>query len=244
MADEQNEFLPGFAARPAGGHGRIARGCRGISRPPLPSRRWPGRRPLTRCREGHPREEAAGNRRRVHQGRGGGERGGAEETACGPICRTCGRRTKSAASRTRWPACSCRTPRLEVPESVLQEETRQQVYEMVRQSQTSGGQQGRYREPQGRVFDTATRTASEKMKLRYILRRIAREEEFTLEDEVEARIAMLARSWGVPPEKLKADLEKRNALGPGAGRCRSEQDAGLAARSGAAVRQGVKEGPS
>lgn len=102
---------------------------------------------------------------------------------------------------------------LELPESVLQEETRQQVYEMVRQSQTSGASKEDIENRKEELFDTAARTAGDKIKLRYILRRIAREEKIDCtQEEVEARVAMLARSWGVTLEKLKADMQKRNAL--------------------------------
>ena len=102
---------------------------------------------------------------------------------------------------------------LDLPESVLQEETRQQVYEMVRQSQTSGASKEDIETRKEELFDNAARTASDKIKLRYILRRIAREEKIECtQEEVEARMAMLARSWGVTLEKLKTDMHKRNAL--------------------------------
>lgn len=103
---------------------------------------------------------------------------------------------------------------LDLPESVLQEETRQQVYEMVRQSQTSGASKEDIENRKEELFDTAARTAGDKIKLRYILRRIAHDEKIDCtNEEVEARVAMLARSWGVALEKVKADMQKRNAIG-------------------------------
>lgn len=102
---------------------------------------------------------------------------------------------------------------LDLPESVLQEETRQQVYEMVRQSQSRGASKEDIETRKDELFDAAARTAGDKIKLRYILRRIAREQEIDCtQEEVEARVAMLARSWGVALDKLKADMQKRNAL--------------------------------
>ena len=102
---------------------------------------------------------------------------------------------------------------LDLPESVLQEETRQQVYEMVRQSQSRGTSKEDIENRKEELFDTAGKTAADKVKLRYVLRRIAREEKIDCTSaEVEARVAMLARSWGVALEKVKADLQKRNAL--------------------------------
>lgn len=103
---------------------------------------------------------------------------------------------------------------LDIPDSVLHEETRNEVYDMVRQSQHRGVSKDEIEGKKEELFDAATRTASDKVKLRYILRRIAGLEKIDVsEQDVEARIVGLARSWGVPADRLRADMEKRNALG-------------------------------
>jgi trigger factor len=103
---------------------------------------------------------------------------------------------------------------VEVPDSVLQEETRNEVYDLVRSSQQRGVTKDDIEGKKEELFDTATRTATEKVKLRYILRKIASTEGIEVaEQDVEARIVSLARGWGVPPDRLRADLEKKNALG-------------------------------
>lgn len=102
----------------------------------------------------------------------------------------------------------------DVPESILQEETRQEVYELVRQNQQRGISTDEIEGHKEELFDAATRSATEKVKLRYVLRRIAAEEKISVEEgEVEARIRSLAAGWGVPADRLRADMEKRNALG-------------------------------
>lgn len=102
----------------------------------------------------------------------------------------------------------------DAPESVLQEETRQEVYELVRQTQQRGVTAEEIEGKKEELFDSATRSATEKVKLRYMLRRIAAEEKIAVEErEVDARIRALAASWGVPHDRLRADFEKRNALG-------------------------------
>ena len=106
-----------------------------------------------------------------------------------------------------------KTP-LDVPESVLQEETRQEVYELVRQNQQRGISTEDIEGHKEELFDSATRSATDKVRLRYVLRKIAAEEKITVEEaEVETRIRGLAAGWGVPFERLKADMQKRNALG-------------------------------
>lgn len=103
---------------------------------------------------------------------------------------------------------------LDVPESILQEETRQTVYDLVRQNQQRGVSADQIESHKEELFDSATKSATEKVKLRYILRRIAAEENITIEEqEVDARIRALAAGWGVPADKLRADMEKREALG-------------------------------
>lgn len=102
---------------------------------------------------------------------------------------------------------------LELPESTVQEETRNEVYDLVRQSQSRGVAREEIENRREEIFEAAAKTAADKVKLRYILRRIAREEKIDVtEQEVEVRIAGLARSWGMPPERVKADLEKKNGM--------------------------------
>lgn len=101
----------------------------------------------------------------------------------------------------------------EVPESILQHETRQTVYDLVRHNQRRGVSAEEIESHKEELFDDATRSATEKIKLRYILRKIAAEEKLTVDQqEVDARIRALAAGWGVPVERLRADLEKREAM--------------------------------
>ncbi|HMP75911.1 MAG TPA: trigger factor [Kiritimatiellia bacterium] len=103
---------------------------------------------------------------------------------------------------------------LDVPESTLQEETRQEVYELVRQNQQRGITAEDIEGHKEQLFDSATKSATDKVKLRYLLKKIAAEEQISVEEnEVETRIRGLAASWGVPFDRLKADMQKRNALG-------------------------------
>lgn len=102
---------------------------------------------------------------------------------------------------------------LDIPESILQEETQRQVYDLVRQSQSRGASEEDIATRKEELFDAASRSASDKVKLRFILRRIVREEKIECtEQEVSARVASLARSWRMKLEDVVADLKKRNAM--------------------------------
>lgn len=101
----------------------------------------------------------------------------------------------------------------DAPESVLQEETRQQVYDLVRRNQSRGVSAEEIESKKEEMFDSATRSATEKVKLRYMLGRIASEEKITVTDrEVEDHIRLLASAWGTSFDKLRADFVKQKAL--------------------------------
>jgi len=101
----------------------------------------------------------------------------------------------------------------DVPDSVLQEETRNEVYDMVQQSTHRGASREDIEGKKDELIEAATRSASEKVKVRYILRRVARQENISInEQELADRIQALAGRYGMPADKLRVDLEKKGAL--------------------------------
>lgn len=102
---------------------------------------------------------------------------------------------------------------LDVPESIVAEETKETVYEMVRQHIYHGMPQAEIEAKKGELFEDATRSATEKVKLRYILHRIAEQEKVEVaEPEVAERLALMAQRYGMPVADFRAEMEKRNAL--------------------------------
>lgn len=103
---------------------------------------------------------------------------------------------------------------LEVPESLLARETYQEVNDLVQQSQQRGMAGDELETRKEEIFEAATRSATEKVKLRYVLRKIAETEKVEVTPaEMEAQLQGLARQHRIPVEKLKADLAGRNGLG-------------------------------
>lgn len=103
--------------------------------------------------------------------------------------------------------------RLDVPESVVQRETQDVVYDLVRSMSSRGASSDDIRDRKLEIFESAGRTASEKIKTRYILHRIAEKESVQAGDEeVAARIAEMAARHRMPPAELRAELEKNDAL--------------------------------
>ncbi|HEY8240495.1 MAG TPA: trigger factor [Kiritimatiellia bacterium] len=102
----------------------------------------------------------------------------------------------------------------EVPASVLQEETQNEVYDMVQQSTHRGVTREDIENKKDELIETATRNASERIKLRFVLRKIAEAEKIAVtEDELSQRVIALAQRYQTTPQKLQAELEKRGSLG-------------------------------
>lgn len=104
--------------------------------------------------------------------------------------------------------------KLDVPESVLQEETQQAVYDMVRSNTNRGVAKEEIETNKDQLIDAASKSATERIKVRYILRRIASAEGVVAtEQEIQNRIFELARRYQMPPDRFEKELEKNNALG-------------------------------
>jgi trigger factor len=100
---------------------------------------------------------------------------------------------------------------LDVPQSVVDEETDLAIRGTVRRIAMEGGTREQIREMRESIVSSAAQTATERVKVSYILSRIADEEKVEVADaEVDARIEAMAGDYGMPPEKMRAELEKRN----------------------------------
>ncbi len=103
---------------------------------------------------------------------------------------------------------------LDVPESVVAQETKNEVYDLVRQSTHGGMSSDDIEQHKEELFDAATRTATDKVKLRYVLRRIAAAEKVeSTRQELDRRIARMAMEYQMPENRFRADLEKRQVMG-------------------------------
>jgi trigger factor len=102
---------------------------------------------------------------------------------------------------------------LDVPQSLVEEETSLTVREMVRRIAMEGGTREQILQQRESILNTATRSSTERVRISYILSRIADEERIQVEDRaLDERIEALARQAGMPAQRLRAELEKRNGL--------------------------------
>jgi trigger factor len=102
----------------------------------------------------------------------------------------------------------------EVPESLLAQETRSIVYDLVRENTLRGATKEQLEQKKNEIFGFAAQSARERIRASFILDAIARAEKIKVEEsEMETRIGELAQRHGLTREKLKAQLAERDAFG-------------------------------
>jgi len=103
---------------------------------------------------------------------------------------------------------------MNLPESELQRRTADEVYELVQYNSNKGIDRENIEQNREKIFEAAGKSAEEKLKLRYILLNIARDEKLEVsEADVEARIRLLAHQAHKDAVKLKDELIKNNRIG-------------------------------
>ena len=99
------------------------------------------------------------------------------------------------------------------PESLVQQETQSVIYDIVRENTARGVRREQMEEKKHEIFDAAVRNASDRIRLRYILHRIAEEEGISVSaEELAAHIRSMAYRYGTEAASLRDQLAKRNAL--------------------------------
>ncbi len=102
---------------------------------------------------------------------------------------------------------------LELPETLVQEEARTQFVSLVRRRLMGGASREQVEEQRADLLSAATRTAGDKVKLGYLLHRIAEEEQIAVSDaDLDQAIQALAAHGGQEPAALREELEKRKDL--------------------------------
>lgn len=102
---------------------------------------------------------------------------------------------------------------MELPESVVQDETRHIVRDVVTENTMRGVPRQRIEEHREDIVGAAEKSSQARVKLTFILDRIADKENIKVEPaEMDAHLASLALRYGTEKEALKADLEKNDAV--------------------------------
>jgi len=102
----------------------------------------------------------------------------------------------------------------DLPESLVAQETRSIVYDVVRENTMRGASKEQLEEKKDEIYGFAQKSARDRLRSSFILDAIAEKENITVTaEEMERRIAVMAQRYRTTPAKLKAQLAEKDALG-------------------------------
>lgn len=102
----------------------------------------------------------------------------------------------------------------DLPESVVEDETRNIVYNIVSENQQRGMSKEMVDAHKDEIYATANITAKQRVKAMFAFKRVAEKEGVRVEQfEIARRIQEMATQYKVPVDKLVKDLEKGGRLG-------------------------------
>lgn len=102
----------------------------------------------------------------------------------------------------------------DLPESIVANETRSLVYNVVNENQQRGVPREAIEGKKDEIFQNAQVNARERVKTSFVLGRIASEEKLRVDDrELTQRVLLLAQQNNVTPDKMVKAIQERNAVG-------------------------------
>jgi trigger factor len=101
----------------------------------------------------------------------------------------------------------------ELPESSVAHETRHRVYDIVDANTRRGASREQIEEHKDRIYSAAAQEAKDRVKMAFLIQRIAEKEDLKVsQEEIGRRLAQIAAANQIPPEKLVKDLKENNRL--------------------------------
>ena len=101
----------------------------------------------------------------------------------------------------------------DLPESIVDQETKNVVYDLVRENQQRGIAKETIDEKKEEIYTAATSSANERVKVAFIIGKIAAKEGVKVtNEEISQRVIQMAQSYNMPPEQLAKKLKERNGI--------------------------------
>jgi len=101
----------------------------------------------------------------------------------------------------------------DLPESSVAQETKNVVYDIVRENTQRGVSRELIEKQKDEIYSAAASSAKERVKVSYLLQKIAEKEDIKVsQEEILRRIQTLAGVYQITPEKFLKDLQKRNGI--------------------------------
>jgi trigger factor len=103
--------------------------------------------------------------------------------------------------------------RVDLPESIVLSETRNVIYDVVRENQARGIPKEQIDQQKDEIYSYASHSARDRIKAAFVLGRIAEKEGIEVtQEEITQRVLALAQQNQIRPEKLVKQLRERNGL--------------------------------
>jgi trigger factor len=101
----------------------------------------------------------------------------------------------------------------DLPQALLQNETRRALAELVQRNRERGVTDEMLKEKEKELIEAAASMAAHRLKTNFILHRIAeREKTEVTKEDLDSRIKQEAARYDISPEKMRKELQQRNAL--------------------------------
>ena len=101
----------------------------------------------------------------------------------------------------------------ELPETAVAQETRNVVYDLVQENAKRGVSREVIEQQKEQIYSAATQGAKERVKVAFLLQKIAEKEDIKVsQEEIAQRVAQLAATYQIPGPKFLKDLQKRGGL--------------------------------
>ena len=101
----------------------------------------------------------------------------------------------------------------DLPESSVQRETRNVVYDLVQENAKRGVSRQVIEQQKEQIYSAAAQSAKDRVKVAFLLQKIAEKEDIKVsQQEIAQRIVQLAGMYQIPPDKFAKDLQKRNGM--------------------------------
>ena len=103
--------------------------------------------------------------------------------------------------------------KVELPETLVAQETRNVVYQIVQENQQRGVSKEAIDSQKDEIYKASNNTARERVKASFVFQKIAANEGIRVEtEEVNARIYALSQQYQMAADKFAKELEKRNGI--------------------------------
>ena len=102
---------------------------------------------------------------------------------------------------------------VELPPALLQNETRRALADLVQRNRERGITDDMLKDKEKELIDAAAGMAAHRLKTNFILHRIAeREKTQVTKEDLDSRIRQEAARYDISPDKMRKELQQRNAL--------------------------------